>query len=303
MSTVKAESKIVGPRGIGELKTQRVDILASLMMAVLMVLGLIVSLLFVVWLTQTFTFGPGDIKIEAEIPPGRGDHAAGFERDIEPPGAEEVQDLTEPTLEQTLEAVTEAATSVAASLDSVVSDSAASSHGTGQGDERPPGPLGEGDDVVPRYERWQLKFQAKGIKGYAQQLDYYKIELACIGGGVRTVDYATNVSSTPQKRSGTSEAENKQARLYFMWRQDGPLKEFDKQLLGQAGVTSQGRQILKFIPKPLEDQLAQVEARFFRAAGKTTIKDVAKTVFESRAAAAGGYEFVVVEQLYRDRGK
>ncbi len=287
-------------RGVDGLKTQRVDVVASLLMAALMILGMIVALLFVIWLTETFTWGPGELVIEAENVAGRGDHAAGFERDIEPPGAEEIVDLAEPTLEQTLEAVTDAATSVAASLDSVDSQSAAASHGTGVGDSRPPGPLGEGDDIVPRYERWELKFQAKGIGPYSRQLDFYKIELACIGGGPNTVDYATSVSSNPRKRSGTSAAENKLGRLYFMWRNDGPLKQFDTQLLTQAGVQTGGRQILKFVPKELEDQLAQIEKRAFLAAGKTTIKQVAKTVFESKASAAGGYEFVVFEQRYRE---
>lgn len=287
-------------RGADGLKTQKVDVVASGLMAALMVLGLIAFLLFLIWLTEVWTWGPGELVIEAENIAGRGDHAAGFERDIEPPGAEEIVDLTEPTLEQTLEAVTDAATSVAASIDSIDSQSAAASHGTGVGDSRPPGPLGEGDDIVPRYERWELKFQAKGIRPYAQQLDFFNIELACIGGGVQTVDYATNVASSPQTRSGTSAAENKLGRLYFMWRNNSPLKQFDEQLLGQAGVRTSGRQILKFIPKSLEAQLEQLEKRAFLDAGKTTIRQVAKTIFQSEASASGGYEFKVIEQRYRN---
>lgn len=300
MSTASGEEVRAGsPKGVGGLRTQKVDVVASMLMAGLVVIGLVVFLLFVLWLTQTFTWSPGEFKIEDERIPGRGDHAAGFELDVEPPGAEEIEDLTEPTLAESLEAVTEAATSVAASLDAINSETTDTTQGSQRGDKRPPGPLGEGDDIVPRYERWELKFQSKGIRSYSQQLDFFRIELACIGGGVSTVDYATSLSTSPQKRSGTSADENKRARLYFMWRQDGPLKEFDRQLLSQAGVPTPGRQILKFIPKPLEDQLAQVEKAYFVAAGKTTIKQVAKTIFESRAAAQGGYEFVVVEQRYR----
>ncbi len=286
-------------RGKKNLRTQKVDVVASLLMSGLLVIGMLVLLLFVVWLMQTFTWKAGDIKLEEERVAGRGDHAAGFERDIEPPGAEEVEELTEPTLAETLEAVTEAATSVAASLDSVSSDSVSSATGSGRGDSRPPGPLGEGDDIVPRFERWELKFQANGLRPYAQQLDFYKIELACIGGGINTVDYAFNLAATPQTRSGSSAEENKLARLYFMWRQDGPLKEFDRQLLSQAGVRTQGRQLLKFIPKELEEQLAQTEMRYAISKGHTTIKEVAKTIFESQAMPSGNYEFVVIEQRYR----
>ena len=294
-------SSMPAPKAEGKrsLRTQKVDYVASLLMAAFVVIGLLVFLLFVLWLTQTFTWKAGDIVIEEERIAGRGDHAAGFERDIEPPGAEEVEELSEPTLAETLEAVTEAASTVAASVDSIDSSSTSSTQGSGRGDSRPPGPLGEGDDIVPRFERWELKFQAKGLRPYATQLDYYNIELACIGGGISTVDYATNLAGSPQKRSGTSAEENKLGRLYFMWRTDGPLKQFDSQLLSQAGVRTQGRQLLKFIPKELEDRLAQSEMKFAISKGHSTVKEIAKTIFESQTLPSGAFEFVVIEQYYR----
>ncbi len=128
-------------------------------------------------------------------------------------------------------------------------------------------------------------------------MDFYKIELACIGGST-TVDYASNVSKTPKKRSGTSEEENKSQRLFFMWRTENPLKQFDAQLLGQAGIKTQGRMIVKFIPKELEEKLAVAEKLYYTSKGKKTAKEVAKTIFESRPTSSG-YEFVVIEQYYR----
>lgn len=281
------------------MRAQRVDHVASLLMAALMVIGLFVLLLFMVWLTQTLTWSAGDIKIEEQRIAGRGDHAEGFERDIEPPGAEEVEPLTESSLEETLQSVTDMASNVAASLVSIDTSSDISDHGSARGDSRPPGPLGEGDNVVPRFERWELKFQSKGLQPYATQLDFYQIELACIGGGVATIDYASNLSTSPQKRSGSSEAENGLGRLYFMWRQEGPLTQFDRQLLQQAGVNTTGRSLLKFIPKELEDQLAQSELEYAAARGHGSVMDIAKTIFESRPVAGGSYQFVVVEQRYR----
>lgn len=289
----------VRPQAAKGMRTQKVDQVASLLMSLLVVIGLVVLLMFVVWLTQTFTWSAGDIQIEEERVAGRGDHAEGFERDIEPPGAEEVEELAEPTLAETLEAVTDAVTSVAATLDSIDSNAQLSIAGSARGDSRPPGPLGEGDDIVPRFERWELKFQSKGLQPYAAQLDFYNIELACVGGGVATVDYASSVSSSPKMRSGTSAEENKLTRLYFMWRQEGPLKQFDKQLLEQAGVKTSGRQLLKFIPKELEDRLAQTEMKYAISKGHNTVKEIAKTIFESQVVASGNYEFVVIEQRYR----
>ncbi len=284
------------------LRTENVDQVASLLMASLLVVGAMVLLLLVYWLTQTFSWQSGGIIVEQEVVSGRGDNAAGFERDIEPPGSEEVEELTDPSLEDTLEALTDVATNVAASLESIDTEVVESMEGSGRGDNRPPGPLGEGDDIIPRHERWDLKFQASGLRPYAEQLDYYQIELAAIGGGINTVDYASNLASGPRKRSGSTDEENKLLRLYFMWRTDGPLKQYDAQLLGQAGVRTQGRQLLKFIPKPLEDRLAEIELQHAQANGRTSVKEIAKTIFESQPA-RGGFEFAVIEQLYRDAPK
>ena len=293
----KAQSKKV--RGRERLRTERVDRVASLLMASLIVVGALVLLMLVYWLTQTFSWQSGGITVDQEMTAGRGDHAAGFERDIEPPGSEEVEDLATPTLEDTLEAVTDIATNVAATLESVTTEAVASVVGTGKGDNRPPGPLGEGDDIIPRHERWELKFKAAGLRPYAEQLDFYRIELAAIGGGVPTVDYATSLSSTPQKHSGLADEENKRHRLYFMWRTEGPLKEYDQQLLIQAGITTQNRQMLKFIPKELEDRLAQIELEFARSKGHSSVREIAKTIFESQSV-RGGFEFTVIEQMYRN---
>jgi hypothetical protein len=181
----------------------------------------------------------------------------------------------------------------------VDTDSLATTTGTGRGDSRPPGPLGEGDDIIPRFERWQLKFATTGLRPYAAQLDYFNIELAALGGGIPTVDYVTNVSTTPQKRSGSSEEENERGRLYFIPRQDNPLTKYDLQLLQQAGVPTPGRQTIKFVPKQLEEQLARTEMDYARGQGHDSVKEIAKTIFESQASADGRYQFVVIEQRYR----
>jgi hypothetical protein len=296
MSTARQSKPVIREAASTGLRSQRVDIVASLLMALLIVVGLMVLMLFVIWLTTTFTWDTGiGIKVEQEQNAGRGDHAEGFARDIEPPGAEEVDLLTEPSLAESLEAVTSAASSVAASLQSVDTNAIASTGGGGLGDSRPPGPLGEGDENVPRFERWELKFSAKDIKSYAAQLDYYKIELGCIGG-TRLVDYAAGFSETPQKRSGKGSEEK---RLYFMWRNEGPLTAFDRQLLSQAGVQTEGRQLLKFIPKELADFLAVEEQKYMRSKGHKFLKEVSKTIFESQVV-GNGYNFVIVEQRYRN---
>ncbi len=105
--------------------------------------------------------------------------------------------------------MTDAVSTVAASFDSVNSNAAANTSGTGKGDSRPPGPEGEGDDIIPRFMRWQLNFSAKNLAGYAQQLDFYRIELGALGGTIQGVDYASSLAGTPKIRRGPGDAEKR----------------------------------------------------------------------------------------------
>src|SRR6056297_1347492 len=277
------------------LRISRFDVVTSFFMALILFIGTFTLMLFIIWLTTRWTFPAKPIVAPIERPEGT-ENPEGFERDFEPPGAEEVEELMEPTLQDTIEAVTDAVSNVAAALDSMNTNATASTSGSGKGDSRPPGPEGEGEDIVPRFERWQLNFTAKGLKPYAQQLDFYEIELGCIGGGIQGVDYATNLSTRPTPRhSDDSESEK---RLYFMWATSSPLKDFDIQLLGQAGVKTAGRSILKFIPPDLENRLAYTELEYAKTKGHLSVTEIAKTVFVSKSAGSG-YEFEVVEQRYR----
>lgn len=279
-----------------QLRTSKFDLVTSLFLAMILFIGTFFVMLFIVWLTSRLQFPPRPLAPIIENPAGRGENAEGFERDFEPPGAEEVEELMEPTLQDTIEAVTDAVSSVAASLDTMNTNASASTAGTGMGDSRPPGPEGEGEDIIPRFERWQLEFSAKDVKTYAAQLDFYKIELAAIGGGVRGVDYAFNLASSPKSRhSDDSESEK---RLYFMFTTPSPLQKYDLQLLQQAGVKVAGRNQMKFISPELENQLAHIELEYAKSKGHPTINTVAKTIFESKPA-SGGFSFEVIDQRYR----
>jgi len=278
-----------------DLRVTQFDKVSSLLLAMAMFLALLVGLLFLLWITS----GKPKIVLSypeiVENPAGRGENAEGFERDFEPPGAEEVEDLLEPTMEDTLQAVTDAVSSVPASFESVDSNASASTAGTGKGDSRPPGPMGEGDDIIPRFERWKLKFLAKNLSAYALQLDFFSIELGALGGQIQGVDYAARLSGAPQTRRGESESEK---RLYFMWTTPGPLKEYDRQLLLKAGINTADRQMLKFIPKELENMLANIELDYAKGKGHASVTEIAQTIFESRPS-DGGFTFVVIDQKYR----
>ncbi|MGV3482988.1 MAG: hypothetical protein ACO1RT_01080 [Planctomycetaceae bacterium] len=280
----------------GGLRKSRFDSVSSLLLSLLVIIGIAVFMLFIVWWDSRVRLPMKTLEMLIENPAGRGDNAEGFERDFEPPGAEEVEALAEPTMQDTIAAVTDAVSSVAATIDSVNSNASATTTGTGKGDSRPPGPEGEGEDVIPRSERWQLNFSAKNLAAYAQQLDYYKIELGAIGGSqIQGVDYASGLAGTPKIRRGKSEAEK---RLYFMWTTPSPLEKYDRQLLQKAGIPLPGRQMLKFLEPDLENLLANIEKEYATKNGHPSVTEIAKTVFESQPT-SNGYEFVVTEQRYR----
>ncbi len=280
---------------IETMKTTSVDQVASFLLSMALMIGLAVALLGALYYISTLKPRQQPILIEEERIAGRGDHAAGFERDLEPPPSEEVEQLNEPTIDQALQSVTDAVSSIAASLDTMA---ASTNPGTGKGDSRPPGPEGEGDDIIPRFERWELRFSSRDLKSYAIQLDFFNVELAAIGAGHAQVDYAKNLSGSVEKRSGLGDQEK---RLYFMNRRDGPLLKYEKDLLGKAGITTNGRLVLKLITKELEEELAVLEKKYgIKVRGPTvSVKEFAKTVFECQPGATKGFQWVVIDQRYR----
>ena len=99
-----------------KLRISRFDIVTSFFMALILFIGTFALMLFIIWLTSRWSFPPRAIEPIIENPAGRGENPEGFERDFEPPGAEEVEELMEPTLQDTLEAVTDAVSTVAGAL-------------------------------------------------------------------------------------------------------------------------------------------------------------------------------------------
>lgn len=283
--------------GKANLKVSAYDAVASWLVALLVLVGATVGALFIVWLTSRLLFRQTPVPVELVEYSGRGDHEAGFARDkeLDEPNVEELEEMVEPQVETALEMVTEVVTTELASFDKMMTD-VASGTGSGLGDSRQAGPEGEGrDDVVPPWERWEIRFSTTGLQVYARQLDFFKIELGAIGGGSTEVDYVYNVSKgKPDRRSGKPDEEQ---RLYMTWK-DGksPIAVFDQQLVQRAGINTQRRVVLQFLPKDVEKQLMVIEA----TAGKgRDPRAYLKTIFGVREVRSGGYEFFVIDQFFR----
>lgn len=276
------------------LRTSRFDSVTAWLTSVMVLLGVMVALLGAVWLLS----GPQDPLEHATVSPRvvwGTVNPPGLDQDFLAPGTEEIVELEKPEIRQTLVAVTDLVSTVSGELES--GDGTTTGPGQRQqGDRRDPGPEQGTLDIIPRFERWQLDFQAKDQSQYARQLDHFEIELGVIGGSVQGVDYVRNLASGGHLRRGESESER---RLYFMWSRPSPLQRFDRELLTAAGADVTGREMLKFIPQHLENRLAQLELEYARAHGVASVKSIAKTVFSCRPT-DDQFEIVVVSQRLRE---
>ncbi len=280
------------------LQPSRFDLITSFFMALILLVGTLVLMLCFVWLTSRWSIRPRAIESIAQRTSGT-PNPEGFERDFEPPGIEEVEELIEPTLPETMQTLTNAVSTVAASLVTLETSSAEASHGKQAGDSRPAGPE-TGEDarnITPRHLRWQLEFTARDLPSYAKQLDYFRIELGAVGGNVQGVDVVSNLVGPIKHRRLVDTATEK--RLYFLWNSPSPLMKFDQRLLQQGGVELANRTIVKFIPAELENEtLTKLELEYAQSKGYESVTSIAKTVFECKPQSKG-YHFVVTSQRYR----
>lgn len=309
-----AESLIAASREIG---VSSYDKVASLLLAVLLIIASATGVLVLIWFTKQV--GPPSYTAIPVTPmqfAGRGDHEAGLARDAtalageisDTPGLEEeIEEVTEPQIAASLDAVTSVVATQAVALDAMYTgDSIAGmtsigrggglgGSGGGLGDSRPPGPLGEGiSDVKPPWERLELRFVTTSQEAYARQLDRFGIEIGCIGGGEAQVDYVFNLSKpTPDRRSGPS---HKEKRVYFTHTgKASVMRDWDREFCRRAGVRVEGRYVLQFVPPALQTQLLQLEAQRM---GRRRIQEINKTVFGVRDT-GGKLELYVIEQTYR----
>ncbi|NLE38527.1 MAG: hypothetical protein GX621_10930, partial [Pirellulaceae bacterium] len=198
--------------------------------------------------------------------------------DIEPPPPLET-DLEEEEIDEVIEAVADAMATRSAMLERSVSG-----EGTGQGG----GGTGRGRKGPVR--GWQLRFQeGETLETYTRQLDHFKIELAVLRPGNKTL-LISKLSQIPPQTRLVSRDELKN-RYRFTWRQ-GSLEAADRRLLQRANIDAGPGGIHKILPDELYRQLVIMEAQ--HASGKNPQTTVFGIMSEG-----SGYKFYVMRQTYR----
>lgn len=286
------------PTTLQQLRVSAFDQVQSMLIALLMTVGFVFVVMLAIWITSQVWFypKPPPMVLLPEPEPGGGGNGAQAMSELDEPVMEEVEQTDDPPPEVVLEAVTDLASLQAAAVDDLKPMAQGRGPGRGTGDGRGKGPGGDGDaDIIPRWERWVIKYASDSTEAYARQLDAFGIELGAVGGagGGQNIDYAKGFSSgAPQRRSGPADQEK---RLYMTWR-SGDLARADSELLGAAGVRTQGRITMQLYSPEIEAMLQTLERE---RSGNRDVRGILKTVFGVRPAAGGRYEFHVIDQFYR----
>ena len=291
------------PRRLSRVKTDVVTIgttkyeqASAMLSSMLLLLGMLTVVMFLVWLFATIVWDKPVAKLVLEDVGGggSGSNMTGGDKDLEEPNPEEVPEVVEQKVEQTLESITSLVSTEVVALDSVGGETSfGNGEGTGTGDGRGKGPGGPGtSDGIPAWERWEIKFTASDMKTYAQQLDFFKVELGVAGGGISEVDYCSNLSSaTPTRRQGKPKDEK---RLRFLYKA-GDLRDADRALAAKAGIQVTDRVVFQFYTPEMYTALLTLENQKM---GKRRIIEVKKTTFGIRGS-GGKWEFYVIDQQYR----
>ena len=261
---------------------------ASLVITLLLLIGGTALLLFGIWFTTSlFESQPQPVAVQLyDGGDGTGvKDDAEFDPDVTTPGGDVETD--EMTLMDAFQIVDTLSANASMFADPAAIDENILLPGGTKGDGRT---KGDGDGRGRRH--WEFVFQS-GITAaeYARQLDFFGIELAVpLPGG--KVAYVTKLgAATPSVRYGASEMEK---RYYLTWLK-GDLQAVEREILTKAKIEHEGKLILKFLPQPLEIQLAEMEA--VKAGERRDLLRATHFGVRPKSRTQGEYEFYVVSQV------
>jgi hypothetical protein len=277
----------------------------SWLLALLLLIGAVVLVLFLVWLSNHIHVA--DIAREVGLTDvgtgdGGGDGRPSGGTQLESPDSNSEQIAINdraPDVEETITAVTETVDQTVKQLEDPATQPPRNpgDYGTGDGSHRgtrpgrgpergPGGPGGSGQS-----RRWEVRFdKGNTLETYARQLDFFNIELAVLAGGDKVIYLSKFSAGIPQKREGPRTEEK---RYYFVW-QGGDLKQADLEFFRRAKVGTESGRIFMFIPSDVEVKLIEMEKAF----QNKNAADIKKTRFQILPE-GNGFAFKVVSQMLK----
>ncbi len=290
------------PQQTAPLRVSAYDRVASLVVALLVMVGLTVLAMLVTWLSMTmFHFAPKAVpaKLEELIGGGyeNGEGTAGMQ--IDSPSESDIageSDLADqPPAIGALTAIADSSLMPAADLDRLddlerKTNVVGKGRSTGTGNRPAKGRGGGFGGGEARPQRWELRFPEGGtVDSYARQLDFFGIEPALFGVSNDVIYLSRLTQPVPTQRVGPRTAEG---RMYMSWTR-GDLNKADQDLFRRAGIEVNDRMILKFLPPETEARLAKLEREF----KNHPVKEIRRTRFGIKPEGRG-FAFFVIEQTY-----
>lgn len=270
-------------------KSDTYDRFSSLLTSLLIFAALSAAILLGLWLSTGLTKKKSSVAVQLEQFGDLG--GLGDDRRLDPdvitPG-EEIE-FDEPTFSDAIEQIadtiasqTSLFTNPAQRSDSVLTI------GETRGDGSAPG---QGPGRLGQRRHWEVQFHdQRSLQAYAQQLDYFQIELAILQPGGNVMYFSNLARSMPSIRQEL--AANEQ-RYYLTWLRP-ELQVGDRELIAKTDITVDEKQfILKFIPPELEQRLMQLE----RDAAGNRLPQLRATYFGVRQNGRD-YEFYVSRQTF-----
>ena len=275
-----------------ETKASRYDRLNAVLIACIILFGFLFAVLFLIWLTSIVDFSrrvAGPVVIADEAGDSKPE---GVADDILEPGVEEFPETEVPQLANALEAVTDAVSSVRGALEKRSGDAALMGKGRGYG-SREGGP-GKGGDGIPEYKRWIINYEADDINTYARQLSFFNIDLGVIHQTRNDVWRVHDVGGGASVIKTNRERENDTLRFHH---EKIRMRRWDSELCKRSGVDLSNTVQAQFYPEETRAIIRRVEQAALEGTGRT-LNQVKNTILKV-VPGGDGYEFIVVEILYR----
>jgi hypothetical protein len=285
----QTEQKATAPRY--QLSVNAFDRTATLVIALLVIIGATVFSLSIIFFANKFTSTVEPIAfvpVEASSPNAN----QGIADQPEPPGVEDAPELVEPQLQDTLDALSMMSLEQALMVDEAIDAAEEAGKGEGLGDSRQAGPGGDGVvERVPRWERWKIRFEPKSSGEFAEWLDQFGIRVGVLGR-----DNKVHVAWDFSK--GAPQVESKPPLDYNAWGQtvpaDGPMPKLTADLARKAGIMQRGPIALLFYPFEVESRLWTLEQAANKLRDPNKIRETVFTVIRD----GGGFKFEVVDMKY-----
>ena len=276
------------------------DQTSALLVAGVTVIGALVFILFMVWLTLFAGRRPPKPPPAILELAGNDNRPEGVADDWLPPGVEEFPEVEEPQLADALEAVTDSISVVRAQLEKVDGNAAQMGTGSGLGDKRARGPGSGNANIIPEWERWKIEYVASSSAEYMAILESFGIYLGSVSQLSNQILFFQDLTAgRPTMTAGNRKSDLAQ-NLYFR-NTKTRLKRWDEAKVIAGGGDTDNKIVVQFYPADIRMMLLTLEQAVYLEDGKD-LTEVRQTLFRCRPS-GNSYEYYVEDIKYRPKPK